>query len=173
MRGADTLADPNQGHTILRPARPEDLPAMLALLEREGLPTAGVEDWLQRFLVAVSGERVVGVAGLEVYGSDGLLRSVAVERGWRGRGLAEILTGEVLNSARREGIGTVYLLTETADRYFSRRGFVRTQREAVSETVRESAEFRELCPASAVVMAIRLEQGEASIRRGHPSDGAD
>lgn len=162
MWAADMRADRPQGHIVLRPARPEDLAAMLALLEREGLPTAGVGDWLRTFVVAVSGERVIGVAGLEVYGSDGLLRSVAVERGWRGRGFAERLTGEVLNSARREGIGTVYLLTETAAAYFSRRGFVRTERKAVSEAVRGSAEFRDLCPASAVVMAIRVEQGKES-----------
>lgn len=159
MRGqADSLADTPRGHIALRPARPEDLPGMLTLLEAEGLPTEGVSVWLRTFHVAVSDERVVGVAGLELYGSDGLLRSVAVESGWRGRGVAGRLTGEVLNSAREAGVRTVYLLTETAEGYFGRRGFERIEREAVSEAVRGSAEFRELCPASAVVMAIGLER---------------
>lgn len=161
----DSLGDPPRGHIDLRPARPEDLTGMLALLEEEGLPTQGVSAGLRSFHVAMSDDRVVGVAGLEVYGSEGLLRSVAVESGWRGRGVAGRLTDEVLNSAREAGVGTVYLLTETAEGYFDQRGFARIDREAVPEAVRESTEFRELCPASAVAMAIRLDRAEGPAGR--------
>ncbi|HET9984487.1 MAG TPA: arsenic resistance N-acetyltransferase ArsN2 [Longimicrobiales bacterium] len=145
-----------EGDVVLRPARPEDLPAVEALLEAALLPTAGVAEWLPRFVVAERAGRIVGVAGLEVYGADGLLRSVAVDGDWRGRGLGRALTDEVLAVATREGVRTVYLLTETAERYFPRHGFRRIARQEVSEAVQASVEFRELCPVSSTVMARSL-----------------
>ena len=95
------------------------------------------------------------MAGLERYGRHGLLRSVAVSPAWRGRGIAGALTEEILATAEREGLEAVYLLTETAADFFARHGFRRIERSAVAESVRASAEFTALCPASAVVMVRR------------------
>lgn len=148
--------DVEPGEVVLRPARPEDLPAVLALLEAAGLPTAGVAEWLPRFVVAEGAGGLAGVAGLEAYGDDALLRSVAVAEGWRGRGLGGRLTDAVLASAAAAGVRTVYLLTETAEGFFPRHGFRRIPREEASAAVRASAEFRELCPASSAVMARTL-----------------
>lgn len=145
-----------QGQAILRAARPEDLPAIGALLEASGLPTEGVADWLSHFVVAESEGRIAGVAGLEVYGADGLLRSVAVADAWRGRGLGGALTTEVLTAASKSGLRAVYLLTETAEGYFPKHGFRRIARGEVPEPVTRSVEFRELCPASSTVMVRTL-----------------
>jgi len=46
----------------------------------------------------------------------------------------------------------LYLLTTTAERFFATRGYAGIERERVPDTVRASAEFSALCPASAVVM---------------------
>ncbi len=46
----------------------------------------------------------------------------------------------------------VYLLTTTAEFYFHRFGFTRISRADVALPVRDSIEFRESCPDSAVVM---------------------
>lgn len=145
-----------QGSTILRAARPEDYPAIAALLVAAGLPTDGVMEWLPRFGDDEHEGRVAGVAGLEVHGGDGLLRSVAVAEEWRGRGLGNVLTAEVLASARKEGLRAVYLLTDTAENYFPRLGFRRIARSEVPEPVTQSVEFRELCPASSTVMVTML-----------------
>ena len=51
---------------------------------------------------------------------------------------------------------TVYLLTETAGDFFPRFGFRPTTRAAVPSAVQQSVEFREACPASAVVMRTEL-----------------
>ena len=67
----------------LRTARSADLTEVLALLGRAQLPTAGVAEALSHFVVAESEGKLVGVAGLEVYGASALLRSVAVEDSWR------------------------------------------------------------------------------------------
>lgn len=141
-----------EGQVVVRTARPEDLPAITHLLTTAGLPVEGVAEWLSHFVVAEAEARIAGVAGVEVHGSDGLLRSVAVSEEWRGRGLGAALTSEALASARKDGLRAVYLLTETAENYFPRHGFRRIERGEVPEPVTHSVEFRELCPASSVVM---------------------
>ncbi len=142
------------GGVALRAARPEDLPAITDLLATAGLPLQGVAEWLSRFVVAEHDGTIAGVAGLEVYGTDGLLRSVAVAEAWRGRGLGGALTAEALASARADGLRAVYLLTETAEHYFPRLGFRRIERGEVPDPVTQSVEFRELCPVSSIVMVM-------------------
>lgn len=140
----------------VRAAEPRELAAMEALLASSSLPTEGVAERLADFLVAEAAGEVVGLAGLERHGADGLLRSVAVSPSWRGRGLGVALTEGVLEHARSLGLRAVYLLTTTAEDYFPRHGFRQIERGAVPEGVASSSEFRELCPASAVVMALDL-----------------
>lgn len=137
---------------MLRTARAEDLAEVVALLRAAGLPIEGVADGLSRFVVAESSNRIVGVAGLERYGTDGLLRSAAVRQEWRGRGLGGALTAEVLRRATAEGVSDVYLLTETAADFFPRHGFRPIPREEVSSAVRASLEFAALCPSSSIAM---------------------
>ena len=67
----------------LRTAQESDLPAVLGLLARAHLPTAGVADAPSHFVMAESEGKLVGVVGLEVYGESALLRSAAVEESWR------------------------------------------------------------------------------------------
>jgi amino-acid N-acetyltransferase len=126
--------------------------AVQRLLSAASLPTAGIEAPGAEFLVAVAGERVVGCAGLERYGDVGLLRSVAVDPEWRGLGLGGRLTRTVLATAEQQGVMRVYLLTETAAPYFGAFGFRAIPRNEADEAVQGSAEFTELCPASATLM---------------------
>ena len=113
--------------------------------------------WLPRFVVAERGGRVVGVAGLEVHGPDGVLRSVAVEPDQRGGGLGGRLAATAIAAARRAGLRRLYLLTETAADYFPRYGFRRIRRSEASDAVRDSIEFSEACPDTAVAMVLELE----------------
>ena len=67
------------------PAHTSDLPALFALLEDNGPPTSGLSAHLATTLVARESERLVGSAALELYGTDALLRSVAVPLHCAGR----------------------------------------------------------------------------------------
>src|SRR2546422_10853964 len=107
----------------ITPAGAADLPAILELLTASKLPRAGIEDHLASTLLARVESGVVGTAALELYGSAALLRSVAVATRFRGRGLGAALTVAALDLARRRGVRTVYLLTETAGRFFPKFGF--------------------------------------------------
>jgi amino-acid N-acetyltransferase len=136
----------------VRAAVPADLEAVEALLTASGLPLDGVRDALPTFVVAESGTDLVGVAGLEVCCENALLRSVAVRPEWRSHGVGRALVTRVISDAESRGIRALYLLTTTADRYFPTFGFRTIPRDEVPADVRETAEFREACPASATVM---------------------
>lgn len=131
---------------------PSELWTVLDLLERLGLPEAGLAEHASTVLVARAGGRVVGTAALEVYGDEALLRSVGVEPEHRGAGLGAELTREALSLARRLGVRRIYLLTTTAERFFPQFGFGAIARESVSASVQRSEEFQTACPASAIAM---------------------
>jgi phosphinothricin acetyltransferase len=137
-------------------ARPTDLPALLALLERSGLPPDGLGSHLAATLVGRDCDTVVGSAALELYGAAALLRSVAVDSALRGQGLGQQLTWAALDLARRSGVTTVYLLTETASDFFQRFGFRPIERSAVDLAVQQSVEFMSACPASAQALVASL-----------------
>lgn len=144
---------------LLRPAAMSDLPAIERLLVSSGLPTAGVAESIDGFVVAESerDDGIVGVVGLERCCADyALLRSTAVAPEWRGTGLGRRLVMHAIAEAESRGIRALYLLTTTAERYFPSFGFVKTQRDAVPDDVKQSVEFREACPATATVMTLQL-----------------
>ena len=135
------------------PARPHDLRGALELLGRSELTQQDVsEGWGHYFVVREDDGRVVGVAGLELHGDFGLLRSVAVDEDYRGQGLAAALVEAVLQRAQRVGLRSVYLLTTTAHEYFTRRGFKDVARDDAPAAIRESWEFRNGCPSTAAFM---------------------
>jgi amino-acid N-acetyltransferase len=137
----------------LRAARPDDRSAAEALLGALDLPLAGLDACFSTSWVAEAADGpLVGLAGVELYPDGALLRSVAVHPDWRGTGLGRALVSRALDGARAAGARDAYLLTTTAERWFPRFGFVAIARDEVPPGVRQSIEFREACPASAVVM---------------------
>jgi amino-acid N-acetyltransferase len=136
----------------LRRARPDDLAAIEELLVASSLPLDGVREALDDFVVAEAGDEIVGVAGMESCSDDALLRSVAVAPGWRSQGLGRALVTRIISDAEARGCRALYLLTNTADRYFPSFGFHAMSRDAVPASVRETVEFSHACPHSATVM---------------------
>ncbi len=136
----------------IRPAAPETWDALHTLLGDAGLPPDGLDAHLATTIAAWSGDTLVGAAGLEVYGREALLRSVAVALAHRGTGLGSRLTEEMLRRAEATGVTRVWLLTETAERFFPRFGFRLVERAQVPDAVKQSAEFQGACPDTAIVM---------------------
>jgi amino-acid N-acetyltransferase len=62
------------------------------------------------------------------------------------------LIDRALDIARERHVEDIFLLTTTAEHYFPRFGFSCVSRESVAAEVQGSVEFKEACPASAVVM---------------------
>lgn len=138
--------------TTVRPATTADLPRVERLLKDSSLPLDGVREALADFVVAESNGDLVGVAGLEICCDDALLRSVAVHPDWRSKGVGRALVTRAIADAEARGIRALYLLTTTAEAYFPSFGFTTIERAAVPQAVRDTAEFKEACPASAIVM---------------------
>ncbi|MEW6274780.1 MAG: arsenic resistance N-acetyltransferase ArsN2 [Bacillota bacterium] len=136
-------------------ARPADREAVFSLLREAGLTTAGIAEDLAHFFVVRILSEVAGVVGLEYYGECALLRSLAVVPAHRGKGLGRRLAARALEAAAAHGAREVYLLTVTAPNFFERLGFATTDREDVPAPVRQSLEFREVCPASAAVLRLK------------------
>lgn len=117
----------------------------LAVWEREGvkaalikaaLPADDVNDprvLLWRF-ETVEGIPV-GFGGLEVFGSNALLRSLVT-----------------LPPLRQVGMGAIYLLTGSDTTFFARRGYAACAHLDVPANVRGSRQFAALCPPTASAM---------------------
>jgi amino-acid N-acetyltransferase len=125
----------------VRPARAEDVPRIEELITGEHLPAYGLDEFLGSFFVLEDGERVVGCAGLEVYGEAALLRSVVVAPELRRKDEGRRLVEAALAEARRLGVARVYLFTMSADAFFGRLGFRLVQPEEFEEAVRASRQF--------------------------------
>lgn len=123
------------------------------LLRNNRLPTDDLTDeHLAHFFALVAGHVMVGVVGLEIHGTDGLLRSLVVSEDQRGSGAGKKLVDRIEVYAKDAGITHMYLLTETAEHFFQQRGYARIERDRVPATIRATREFASLCPASAAVM---------------------
>jgi amino-acid N-acetyltransferase len=142
---------------FIEPANKSDLTSVLNLLTESRLPQAGLSDHLTTALVARAGQDVVGSAALEPYGQVALLRSVAVAPAYRGQGLGQRLIQSALELAQQHGFTYLYLLTETAAKFFPKFGFYPIDRSQVPSAVQSSIEFTSLCPDSALAMELRLE----------------
>jgi len=132
-----------------------DLPAVLMLLQGGGLPTADVaEKQTLRMWVLEAGDSLLGVVALER--STALLRSLAIAPEQRNQGFGRHLVVRLERDARTDGIKRLVLLTETAEAFFARLSYEVIDRGRLSEELRQSDEFRWLCPVSAVCMSKSL-----------------
>ena len=127
------------------------------LLESAALPTCDLTDeHMKDFFYAGPAAAPVGIVGVQLYGADALLRSLVVDASHRARGLGQRLVEHAERHARRRGAATVYLLTTTAESFFSSRGYVVTPRDHAPPAIRSTTEFAGLCPASSAFMSKRL-----------------
>lgn len=156
----------------LRAASAADLPSVERLLLDAGLVTAGVAGHIDHFLLADAGGRIVASAGLERYGRQALLRSVAVAPDHRGRGLGRRLVLSILERAAGQQVQEIYLFTTSAAGYFRRFGFVPIAREEVAEAVRASEEYGE-CRARAQAMMLRMGTPPAEADRTGAGQAAE
>ena len=151
----------------IRAAVAGDWNAIAALLGASALPLDGAREHVEQFVVAEREGTIVGCAAIERHGDVGLLRSVAVRDSDRNSGLGIALVERCIDRTPSLGISTLVLLTTTADRFFLRFGFRVVEQRSVPDAVRASAEFRGVCPASAIAMQLDLPRPKS-----HPADAA-
>ena len=136
----------------IRPATTADFPAIHALLTAVRLPVAGVDAVSGEYVVADLAGKVAGVLGIEKSGGAALLRSFAVKADFRKRGIGEALVRHVLGQSKFEGISPLYILTNTAEAFATRFGFVKISREEIPAALLTASTLATACPTSSTCM---------------------
>jgi amino-acid N-acetyltransferase len=140
-------------------AQSKDLQPVQQLLLSCDLPYQDIAEHLPHFILARQDTQLVGVIGLEVLETAGLLRSLAVAAPQRGQGLAKSLYRQIVEQARRLNLQHLYLLTLTAEGFFAKLGFSKIERSALPPAVQQTEEFQSLCPDTAVCMVKKITNG--------------
>lgn len=141
-------------HIVITPATIADVSLIKAILVANDLPTAGVDDHWQTFLVARDGDKVIACGGAEAYQVAALIRSVAVLPEYRKHGVGRRIVRQLIDRLASHGLREFYLLTTTAESYFGKRGFKKIERDEVHPQLLASREFQDACPKSAVCMRL-------------------
>ena len=140
-----------------------------ALLTEAQLPVADLGSSPSLSLLGIrDSSRLLGVVGVEVYGSAGMLRSLAVEPTHRNSGLGVGLVSGAETWAADQGVEALYLLTTTAARFFARLGYEAVPRSEAPAVIATTVQFSDLCPASSTFMYKALAE-----KSGCRRDGAD
>lgn len=143
----------------IRQATIADLPEIGQILENAGLPFSDIgPSHLPDFLVVEKDSAVVGCVGIERYGLDALLRSLAVDASRQGVGQGRHLVEAIEAHARQSGIARLFLLTTSASGFFEDHGYRATGCDSAPEALRHSTQFSKFCPAGAVCMEKDLTQ---------------
>ncbi len=113
-------------------------------------------DLLEHFLLGWDGDRMVAVVGLEIKNHGALLRSLAVDAAYRNRKIATGLINKIEDYAKSLKVDSLYLLTLTAEAFFKKYGYRTAARDSAPAGIQGTAEFKNLCPASAACMVKHL-----------------
>jgi predicted N-acetyltransferase YhbS len=89
----------------------------------------------------------VGFGGLEIHGSEALLRQI---------GMGAAMVAMLETEARALNCYAIYLLTASDAKFFGRLGYGPCARSDVPEAVRGSRQFAELCAPTAAAMVKRI-----------------
>ncbi len=136
-----------------RPVASLEQAAMTAALAAADLPIDDLREPGRDFFAFRNDTgTVVGYAGIEVYGTDALLRSVVTLPDARHRGYGLAIGERMAAIAKRRGVRALYALTTTAAPFFERLGFRTVEKTEAPPAIAGTTEFRALCPSTAVFL---------------------
>jgi amino-acid N-acetyltransferase len=127
--------------------------ALAAALAKAKLPTEDIEAPGRLFWRFETVDEVpVGFGGLELHGEDALLRSLVTLPPVRGRGIGAAIVAALEFEAGLHGCRSAWVITTSAAGFFERLGYAKRERGTVPSAIGATAEFAQLCPASAEVL---------------------
>lgn len=139
-----------------------DIKEIQNLLKKNSLPFEDLESSMVSLFVSVLNGQIIGCIGVEIKGEDGLLRSFSVTDKYKNQGIGNALFNILVNYSKSENIKKLHLLTTTADGYFSKKGFVKSDRINAPESIQTTTEFSTLCPSSSVYMTLEITDNNNS-----------
>ncbi len=129
-----------------------DLKGVYELLEEVNLPIEGIEENFENFFIIKADEAIIGCIGLEIYDKDGLVRSVAINPKFQGKGLGHRLLLRIQKYSLEKGLERLFLLTDTAESFFQKFDFILIPREKIKSGITQSIEYSKLCPSSPILV---------------------
>lgn len=143
-------------HACLIEPRPS-LAAVAALLREAQLPSSDLTSaHMEHFFHSGPAAAPTGVIGIEIYGSEALLRSLVVHPAHRSIGAGRALVAHAEQYARERGVRSLFLLTTTAEEFFRRQGYLTAGRDTAPASIRATSEFSELCPSTSAFLVKHL-----------------
>ncbi len=136
----------------IRQADKADLADIIKLLDNNNLPTIDIPNSSIQLFIGSYNCSTIGVIGIEIYEKTGLLRSLAVQESFNKLKVGTKLINKLFDHIKLNNIRDVYLLTESAEDYFTRFEFEKVDRSIVPGVIMETREYKDICPNSAVVM---------------------
>ena len=134
-----------------------EIPYARKLLKDNALPFSDIENESLQLFSIQQKNKTLGIIGYEQFGKHGLLRSFVIEEKYRSKGLGGQVLIDFEGLAAEAGIENFFLLTTTAENFFSRNGYQKFNRNAVPDQIAKTTEFNSLCPQSAVCMRKKLD----------------
>lgn len=118
-------------------------------LRQAALPSDDVSEAGRQFYRFEADGKWVAFGGLEGVAPDMLLRSIVVRDACRGEGLGKAVLLAMEQCAASQGVLRLHLLTQGAAGFFSANGYERFDRQTAPAAISQTAQFKQLCPASA------------------------
>jgi amino-acid N-acetyltransferase len=137
----------------IKKVKSEDYEDVISLLNQLDLPPDGVFEHFEHFFVAKQDKEVIGVAGMEVYGNIGLVRSVGVAKNSQGLGLGRSMIEMIHRYAEENDLTKLFLFTDTAELMFLKFGYKTIQRHEIDERLKKSAEFK-ICESAPTMVKL-------------------
>lgn len=134
----------NSSPVVIREARTADVAAIRSLIDAYSgdrillsKATVTLYEDVQEFYVAETHGEVIGCGAVHVLWEDlAEVRTLAVDKEYRRRGIGDRLLSTLLDQARRVGVDRVFCLTFEVE-FFTRHGFVQIDGAPVSHEVYE------------------------------------
>lgn len=142
---------------IAEPLRTGERMTLAGALVKAGLPADDLDEPGRLFFRFETADLIpVGYGGLEIFGTDVLLRSVVTLPPARNRGIGRAIVAVLEAEAAAFRCRDIYLLTDDAADFFAKLGYAKCARSDVPASIRTTRQFSILCPKSADVMRKRI-----------------
>jgi amino-acid N-acetyltransferase len=129
------------------PASQNSFTAAIDLLKKNNLPTEDIHPGTQLFVIEES-DSVIGTVAVEYDFNVALLRSLSVSDAKRNSGIGELLVGFIENYVQKQGVHSIYVLTTTAEKFFSKKGYEKIDRNNIPDFIKNTKEYSHLCSSS-------------------------
>lgn len=135
----------------------KDLAQIRDILKRNYLVFRDIKNKEVELFLVYEDSFFVGIIGLEKFDEIGLLRSLVVLEDYRNKGYGRKICNSLIEYAKGQGINELYLLTTKARKFFEKIGFKMVKRKDVPIRIKNTNEFSNLCPESAICMEMELD----------------